>query len=350
MPEITETELKKQMEKSEFQRVYFLFGPEKYPMRIAAEKLAEKAYGGNFPDFNFQKFDGGETEIDTIANAVQALPMLSERKCVSVSALDAGNLRSVEAEKLWQLLSDIPETTVIIFSFPTFDFDIKKEKNWKKFYAMVVKTGAAVEFKRRTPAQLEKLLAAAAAKRGCSLQGRTASRIVGLCGTDMDTLFNELEKLCAFAAGGEITPQMADLLTTKNLETRVFDLSKAILAGNYDRAFQVLNQLFEQNEEPVAILSVLSGAFLDLYRVRAAVQSGMDALEPAKHFDYARKEFRLMNAQRDGKRLSMRMLRESLRALLAADTALKSARGNRSLILEKLIAELLCISEEGKIA
>ena len=43
------------------------------------------------------------------------------------------------------------------------------------------------------------------------------------------------------------------------------------------------------------------------------------------------------------------MLRQSLGALLEADTALKSARGDRRLILEKLIAQLIWITEKEKL-
>ena len=108
--------------------------------------------------------------------------------------------------------------------------------------------------------------------------------------------------------------------------------------------------LFYQNEEPVSILAVLSTSYLDLYRVRAAVQSGKNSLEPAKYFDYKGKEFRLRNAERDGGRFSMEMLRESLEVLLAADLSLKSARGDRRTVMEKLIAQLLLIAEKEKFA
>jgi DNA polymerase-3 subunit delta len=46
----------------------------------------------------------------------------------------------------------------------------------------------------------------------------------------------------------------------------------------------------------------------------------------------------------------MEMLRESLDALLNADVALKSARGNRRTVMETLIARLLLIAEREKFA
>jgi DNA polymerase-3 subunit delta len=350
MPEITEAELKKQLERSEFQRLYFLYGEEKYLVNVYAHRLIKKAGAQGPGDFNLQKFDAGNTGIDEIAAAVEALPVMAERKCVAVSNLDVAALRGSETSKLWELLDDLPDTCVLVIYNLSFDFDERRDKGWKQFLAKANRAGATVPFRRLSEAQLEKVVCTSAERRGCTITRRNAERMIGLCGGDLQTVLNELEKLCAYTGGGEIAEQTVNLLTVKNLEARVFDLSKAILACNGDRAYTILGQLFYQNEEPVSILAVLSGAYLDLYRVKTALQSGYTALEPAKHFDYARKEFRLKNAGYEAKRYSDEMLRQSLCALLEADTALKSARGDRRLILEKLIAQLIWINEKEKLS
>lgn len=348
MPEITENELKKQIEKSDFASLYLIYGEEKYLVGHYAQKLIAKAKGTAFEDFNLQRFDGGSASMDEIAAAVEALPFMAERKCVSVSDLNVEALRAGELSKLEELIAGVPSTTVLIFYLPVINPDLKKEKKWKKILGIVNQSGCSVELKRRAGAELEKLLCAAAAKRGCELSRQNAGRIIGYSGNDLQTLYHELEKLCSFGKEGEITAQTIDGLVVKNLEARVFDLSKAIVSGAYDRAYGILDLLFYQNEEPVSILAVLSTAYLDMYRVRVAVQGGFAVTEPAKYFDYARKEFRLTNAERGAKRLSVPVLRESLRTLLAADIALKSARGDRRIVMEKLIAQLLLITEKER--
>lgn len=348
MPEIIETELKKQIEKSNFAKLYFLYGEEKYLVEYYAYKLMEKASAEGLKDFNLQKFDGGDTGVDQIAAAVEALPVMAEHKCVAVANLDVNAMHGSETEKLWELFSDLPDSCVFVIYLLSFDFDERRDRNWKKFLTKANQAGVTVPIRQRTQAQLEKLLCSDAAKRNCELTRVNAARVINLCGTNMQTVLNELEKLCAYAGSGEITAQMVDSLTVKNLEARVFDLSKAILAGNSDKAYQILDQLLYQNEEPVSVLAVLSSAYLDLYRVKVSVQSGFSVMEPAKYFDYARKEFRLTNAERDVGRYSMEMLRQSLSVLLDADTALKSARGDRRIVMEKLIAQLIWIAEKGK--
>ncbi len=350
MPEITESELKKHIDRSSFSNLYFLYGEEKYLVGHYARKLIEKAKGTAFEDFNFQRFDGGSVGIDEIAAAVEALPFLAEQKCVAVADLNVEGLRANELNKLDELIETIPSTTVLVIYLPTVAIDVKKDKKWKKFFASAGRIGCTVSFARRSNPELEKLLCSGAQKQGCELSRTSAGRIIAYSGNDLQTLLNELEKLCSFVGNGEITVSVIDRLVVKNLEARVYDLSKAVLAGEYDKAYGILDLLFYQNEEPVSVLAVLSSAYIDMYRVRTAVQSGYSVTEPAKHFDYARKEFRLTNAERDAKRLSTAMLRESLKTLLAVDTALKSARGDRRITMEKLIAQLLLIAEKERTA
>ena len=350
MPEITETELKAQIRKMEFSNFYFLYGDEKYMVKYYSDKLISAAGGNTFEAFNSQRFDGDTADVDGIAAAVEAIPLMAGRKCVAVSDFNAAAVRAKEAGKLEELLGEIPETTVLLFSFPTLSFDPKKDAKWKKFIVRANAAGCTVNVKKRTADQLAKTLCSGAEKRGCVLSRQNAERIIAFCGDDLYTLLGELEKLCAFVGTGEIKQDIIDRIVVKNLEASVFDLSKAILSGNYSKAYAILDQLFSQNEEPTAILAVLSSAYLDMYRVRVSVESGLGAAEPAKHFDYARKEFRLRNAERDSKRFSTQMLRQCIGTLLEADIALKGARGDRRIVMEKLIARLLLIAEKGKTA
>ncbi len=350
MPEITEAELKKQIDKNDFSNLYFLYGEEKYLVGQYAQKLISKAKGTAFEDFNLQRFDGGASSMDEIAAAVEALPFMAERKCVVVSDLNVESLRVNELDKLEEITANIPETTVLVIYLPTVLIDIKKDKKWKKFIASSGKQGCIVELKKRSNSDLEKILCAGAEKRKCELSRQNAGRIIGYSGNDLQTLYHELEKLCSFVGEGEISAPVIDRMVVKNLEARVYDLSKAILIGDYDKAYGILDLLFYQNEEPVSILAVLSSAYIDMYRVRVSVQSGNGVMEPAKYFDYARKEFRLTNAERDSKRLSTAMLRDSLSMLIATDISLKSARGDRRITMEKLIAQLLLIAEKERTA
>lgn len=340
MPLLKENDLKKQIREKNFDRLYFLYGQEKYLIKHYAAQLTQKVMGKGYSDFNYQTFPTGTSDIDAIAEAVEALPIMAERKCVTVYDLNVESLPAPGLKKLYELLEDLPDTTVLVIAQSTLEMDVKKSAKWKKFLAVTQKTGTAVELAKRGAVALEKQLISWAEKRGSSLSASNAGMILQMCGDDLLFLSNEMEKLCAFAKDREITREDIQQVVTQNLETTVFVLSKALMAGDFVKAYQQLDLLFYQREEPVAVLAVLSSAYVDLYRVKAALESGEDPVKLSQCFDYKGKEFRLRNAERDGKRLSMETLRQSLRLIVEADVKLKSSRVDNRVILELLIAQL----------
>ena len=351
MAEINEAALKKQIDTGTPERVYFLYGEEKTLVRRAAQRLMD-AFGGTFADFNLQKFPA-EATADEVHTAVEALPFMSEYKCVAVADLDFTQLSAGELAKFKEILAQVPETTVLVFWYPTLEFETKKAGKWKTFLTQAGKTAALAVFDHKTPAELEKYLCAQAAKRACDLPRACAAKVIRFAGNDLQVLQNELEKLCAFALeenGGKITGDMVDKLTTRNMETTVFILTNAIVASQFDKAYSLLDLLLYQNEEPIAIVSVLAGSFIDMYRVRAALQGGKPAAYPAEYENYRGKEFRLRNAERDVRRLSTETLRACLDALLEADLALKSSRTPPRVVVEELLARLLLITKKGSAA
>lgn len=348
MPELTEAELKKQLAAGELCGVYLIAGEEKYLVKRAAGRLLKKAGSEAFPEFNSNEF-GNDSSVDSIADAALALPFFAEHKCVFVSDFNVEEKDAVELQKLYELIETSPDTTSLVFWYPTLEFDGKKSAKWKKLLKAVGEKGGVLLCERRSGAELQKLLLREAEKAGCSLSRQNAVRIVEYAGQDVTQLLHEMEKLCAFALGQaedgeappEITEEMIEALVPKTTETTVFLMCNALVAGNYEKAYSLLDVLFYQNEEPIAILGALSSAYIDMYRVWVALESGLSASAAGAYGDYKGKEFRLRNAERNVKNMKPEILRESLELLLETDLALKGSRLPGRIVLEELIAKLL---------
>lgn len=345
---ITESELKKQIKEGRLQRVYFFYGEETYLSGHYAAQVAAKAVGGD--------------EMAGLQSSEIRRPGLHDGRaggCGRGPALDGGKqvrggegLRrrgggAANQERLLRLVSDPPESCVLVFWQDAVEADVKKNAKWKAFAAAVEKKGACVEFRRKSTADIVKLLCGGAARRGCRLQPDNARLLVEQCGDELHLLLNELDKLCALAGEGEITREMIETAGTKNLEASVFDLSKAILQNHYARAYAILHRLLSQREEPVTILAVLSTAYADLYRAKVAAAAGKQADTLTADFQYRGKEFRLRNAARDASRLSIDVLRRSLDTLAQADLRLKSSRTDKRVVLEQTAARLIVLAKGG---
>ena len=335
-----EAALKKQLREKAFSRVYFLFGEEPWMVRYYAAQIAKKAVDA-FEEFNLQRFDE-ESSVDQIAEAVEALPMMSERKCVIVRNYNAETNASQTA-KMAELLADPPESCVLIFAC-TQEINWKKSAKWRAFQKAVGAVGAAVEFAARDNAALTKFLTGFAQERGCTLSPDVCRYILGLCGNQMTVLENELEKVCAFAGSGELTRAHCDAVCVQTQDAVSFRMANALTAGDYDTAYHLLDLLLYQREEPVVLLAAISSAYVDLYRARAAIDSGQNVLELSAPFEYGKMDFKLKNAARACRKLDLSQLRSCLDALYQADRELKSSRTDNRVILEKTMAKLLLIS------
>ena len=61
----------------------------------------------------------------------------------------------------------------------------------------------------------------------------------------------------------------------------------------------MLDALFYQREEPVAIVGALATSYVDMVRVRAALEHGGSYGDAAQYGDYKGKDFRLKKAQQN---------------------------------------------------
>ena len=347
MPCFTENDLKSSIRSNNFYNVYFLYGNEKYLTSYYTNTLISKILGDSPSAFNFQKFNSDNFDIDELGDCTEAIPLMTSKKCILISNLNVEKLDQKNLKKLKQIISDIPETSILIFQITDLDINPKKSSRWKSFIDLIVKKGICVEFKQLTKQALEKQLISWCKKLSVELSPSCAQKIVELSKNSLIALKNQVEKLCAFCESGKITEQDIDLVVDKNLETNIFDLVKNIVAGNCTAACKKLNFLISKKEEPIAILSAISSVYIDIYRVNIAINSGYLIKDICSIYDYKRKEFRLDNARRNGEYFSIESIRACLELLVETDFKLKSSKIENKILLEELIVKL-CMLAKGK--
>ena len=350
MARIKEAELKKQLASGELSPLYIIAGEEKLLVRSLAQKVIDAAAGDVFPEFNRNELDGA-CDMDRLGDACAALPFMAPHKCVAVQDLDLQERGQEELDKLYSLFEELPETTTLVLWFPTTDPAGKQQSNkWNKLLSAAEKRGSVLLLGRRTPEELREELARRAKKMGCTLPPGSCRLLLEYAGADLHRLLGELEKLCAYTlglGGTEITPAAIEQLVPKSTEITVFRMVDALVEGNYQRAYSLLEALFAQKEKPVANLGARSTAYMDMYRVLGAQDSGLPPTAPMDYGDYKGKDFRLRRAQKNLRRLSALQLHRCLGLLLEADLALKGSRLSDRLILDSLVGRLLLCCAQG---
>lgn len=344
MAAIGEEALKVQIREKSFSNLYLFYGEESYLKQQYVNRIIEKTTDEAFRAFNLHNLDGKNATLDEIAECSFAVPMMGDYVVTVVHDMELNKLDSSSHSKLSELISDIPVSTVLIFWQDTVSVE-PKDKKWSEIIKSFEKYGSAVSLMKKTGGDLVKILTAGAKKRECVLSSDNARYLMSVVGDDMNVLLNELEKLCFFVDKREITKKDIDTVAVKSVEANIFSLTKFLLAGNFDKAYEVLDTLFFLKTEPPLIMGTLIGAYVDMYRAKVAVTNGESSTASAKAFNYRGKEFRLTNAARDAGKLSIIQLRNALEILADADEKLKTnyEESKTRLIIEEAMVRLALI-------
>ncbi len=343
MARLNEASFKKQIKDNSFSNVYMIFGTENYLKDFYISRLKKKLVNPAFADFNLREYEGKDITIDDIIMDSETVPMMSDYSLIIVHDYPLNKNKS-DMEKLKELFEDLNESCIIVFWFETVTVELKKKDSpWHGIVKEFAKAGDAVELNERTVPELISLIVSSAKKRYCIVDNYTANYLIKTVGTDIQTLFNELEKLCAYVEGGKITVDIIDDVTVKSLQAKVFDISKFILAGNGDAAMTALFALFSQQEEPRFILPIIAGYYVDMYRVKCAKEAGQVPADIKNYFSYNNRDWIIDKASGDSSKITVETLRKAIDILAEADLKIKSSPVNDKVILEEAVSKLLLL-------
>ena len=153
-------------------------------------------------------------------------------------------------------------------------------------------------------------------------------------------MITEAQKLAAHSPEG-ITAEDIRQLVAPAADARVFDLADKIVAKNHSAAMATIEELIFLREDPVTILSILSMAFVDMYRAAAARKEGIPPAEAKKALGYSGSGgFRYDRGVENQRRFSLPMLRDILALLARADSQMKQSGPDPRVTLEAAVAEI----------
>lgn len=334
MSKISLKQFKKEIASENLDRVYFIYGNEKYLIKQCESIITEKIIGSGSGGLDFMEINGENINKEALSLYLESYPVTLPKKCALIRNLiqDSNNISN-----LIEIISDSPDFSVIVISQRTIECDSK----WKKTIEAISSLGTVVEVSSKDDVPIEKRLIEWSKGYGKTLSQELAKTIKERCGTDLYNLKNEIDKLCHYENSNIITSKSIQAVTVSSMESNVFTMCNALLSANYKKMYKYLDMLFYMREAPPAILSVIAGFYIDIYRVRAAQNNNIPLSQISKAFDYKKKEFRIDAAKRNSSKMKMSDIRNSIELLALSDQKLKSSGLDPRLIIDHLIAKLI---------
>jgi DNA polymerase III subunit delta len=329
MKALSRTELERSLRESP-QPLYLLLGTERFLRDTAARAITEAALHGTLlREFNESSFNLQRDSVHSAIAAAEQLPMMSERRVVRIR--DFGRLRESDEETLIRYLNNPAPSTVMIFIADDLD---KRKKATKSLLDNCV----VVDFATLKDAEAKAWARTRLKELKTSADDAVLSEIIGLVGTDVQTLFSEIDKLAsAVADTGRIVPEVVDELIGRSRELSNFELGDHLLANNRKRALETLHRLLDDGAEPVMLIGLIAGNFHRLALAKSLLAKGGReevfrniSLPPFKRDAY------IANLQRN----DAANIARGLQLTAAADLAIKTSQATPRLQLELLVCEL----------
>lgn len=264
-------QLKRDLKTGQFGRLYLFHGEEHYLRDHYLEMLRKKLLDGPAEEFNFHRFTQENMDLQTLAEAVEAMPMMAERTLVQVDDYDLSRLTESSREVLTGILSDIPDYCTVIFVFGT--VPLKYDARWKKLKEALDR-GLTVEFAHQSPQELNSWIRKHFLAGGKEISAQLCEYLTFITGGGMAALRAEIEKIAAYASGSEITRQDIDAVVTPVLDAEIFDITDAIADGDYETALVKLRTLIQMQEDPILLLAAIGSQMRRLLYARACMNAG----------------------------------------------------------------------------
>ncbi len=337
--------------------IHLLYGKDDYQIRSALRALRDDLkLADDMLDSNTTVLDGRTiTPLELLAHAT-SVPFLAANRLVVVEGLlgGLGGAKGVRRKKkgdgddplhAWRdaaaQLSDpktMPSTTTLVLV----EGDVAKTNAAFTIFAPIARTK---EFSALEGAELAKWLREAAKTEGVTLTEGAARALVAALAPDLWAMKNAVAMLAAYAGESSADETMVRELVTSTDDTKFWDLTDAVVAGNERKALSSLQRLLTDGTAP----AMLSAMIVRQYRQLAIVKDMRD--RRASQDEIARAAgvppFKVGAVSALASRYSWPQVRAAYERLLAADLSVKRGLQDDESALQLVVHELCAAAPKG---
>ena len=139
--------LKRDLKEGTVRCAYIFYGEESYLREYYLGALRKALVPAGFEEFNYHRLEGKDLTVQTLVEAAEAMPMMTERTLIVVTDFDLFKLGEEQREKLIALLEDVPPYCCLAFVYDTLEY--KPNRTMKKLMKAVSDHVESVEFCRQ---------------------------------------------------------------------------------------------------------------------------------------------------------------------------------------------------------
>ncbi len=249
----------------EFHRVYLFYGKEVY-LKEQYRTLLVKSAVDPSDTMNYACFSGKDIPAEELVELAGTLPLFAERRLILVR--DSGFFKNAVEDMLVDYVRNPSPDTLLLF-------DEEEVDKRSRMYKAVKETGYVAEFTGLDEKSLKHWIAKRFSSGGKKILESTTDYLTERCGSDMETLYQEIEKLISYTGDREeVTKEDIRAISVVQVTDSVFEMLDAIIAHDRITAMRRYDELLFLKEPPMKILILLGRQFSMLRRAKKMKAEG----------------------------------------------------------------------------
>ncbi len=284
------------------QPIYVLNGDENFLVRRCRDAIVRRVVGDADPEYAVAIYPGASTEFSTIRNELDTLPFLAPARIVVIEQAD--EFVSNHRESLEKYAAKPSKIGVLVLELKTFPETTRLAKALTDGMKLACKAPKAYTLPDWCSSWAQ-------SAHGKKLGKGAAAMLFERVGAQMGLLAAEIDKLAtAIGDKSEIEAADVDRLISRSREGNVFRILDAIGEGKPGEALSVLAEIFDDGDNPLAVLGALTFQLRRLASFERYMKLGMDpyhAMDAAgvAKWDAARDAFKKLSQHLGRSRLAL---------------------------------------------
>ena len=264
--------------------LYLMYGEDLYLLEDSLKKI-KKEFGQLIEGINLRKID--ETNISQLISNIETPCFGFDKKLIIVRNSGVlkkeGKKKNTYISSLIEKISEYIEENIETIKLDNVIVFVEEEVEKNKLYKTIEKYGKVHKFEPEKLPDLIKRIRGIANAYKVEITDFDAKYLVECCGTNLQDIINELRKLIEFVGeNGKIQKADIDMLTTKQIDSVIFDLTDNLGKKDIKKAMEVFYNLIYQKEPVQKILITLYNHFKKLYIVKIGLQFNENLTEVLK--------------------------------------------------------------------
>ncbi|TFB24863.1 DNA polymerase III subunit delta [Filobacillus milosensis] len=318
--------------------IYVLYGEETYFIQEVKKHIESMLLKQGELDRN--TYDMESIPVQEAIHDAETFPFFTEQKLIEIQRAYflTGQKVKTELEHDFNALEEyanqpVDFTTVIIV------VPYEKLDQRKKLVKSIKNNATLIECSSPKAYEMNQVVVNMAKEKGLELNDEIVELLVERVGEHIEAVQHELDKLVLYFGDQPVSLDESQHIISIHAEANTFNLIDYLVDFKIGQAIQLLKELKKQNEEPIALLALVSSQIRLILQVKLLKNKGYQQQQMAKQLQAH--PYAVKMALKRERRFSAQALKDMIKEAAITDEKMKTGKTEQWLALELFLQRVV---------